>query len=240
MHLKSRLLWAGTYIGSSARRRRLKSRPALNGLDEKLAKYLSFRRGYFVEAGANDGYAQSNTYFLESSKGWTGLLVEGVPELATACKARRRRSTVVNCALVADTFAGDTVSMQYANLMSIVEGARGDRDSDQEHIELGLSVQHLEQSYTLDVPARTLSAILEELGSPSIDFLSLDVEGYELSVLQGLNLERHRPRFMLVEEWSHEEVGGYLCLAGYRLLEQLTYHDYFYVDARRDDVLRGR
>src|SRR4051812_36881077 len=45
---------------------------ALYDMDRKLAKYLDFRGGTFIEAGANDGIAQSNTYYLEKHLGWTG------------------------------------------------------------------------------------------------------------------------------------------------------------------------
>lgn len=65
---------------------RWRKRPSINNLDRKLAKYLDFREGFFIEAGANDGYAQSNTYFLEKKRGWHGLLIEGIPELYKTCK----------------------------------------------------------------------------------------------------------------------------------------------------------
>jgi hypothetical protein len=37
---------------------------SLNDLDLKLKAYLNFQRGYFIEAGANDGLDQSNTLFF--------------------------------------------------------------------------------------------------------------------------------------------------------------------------------
>lgn len=51
---------------------------SLNGLDEKLAPYLNFKGGIFIEAGANNGIRQSNTYYLEAVRGWKGILVEPV------------------------------------------------------------------------------------------------------------------------------------------------------------------
>ena len=36
------------------------SRPALNDLDRKLSRWLDFESGFFIEAGANDGFAQSS------------------------------------------------------------------------------------------------------------------------------------------------------------------------------------
>ena len=55
-------------------------------------------QGFFVEAGAFDGYAFSVTYVLECI-GWHGLLVEALPDQAEACRARRPHSRVVNAAL---------------------------------------------------------------------------------------------------------------------------------------------
>ena len=55
------------------------------------ARHLTRRGGVFVEAGANDGYAQSNTYYFERMRGWSGVLIEPVPELAHHCPFRAGR-----------------------------------------------------------------------------------------------------------------------------------------------------
>ena len=49
------------------------------------------------------------------------------------------------------------------------------------------------------VPARTLSSVIDEVGAPPVDLLSLDVEGYESEVLAGLDFDRHAPRYILAE-----------------------------------------
>jgi hypothetical protein len=55
------------------------------------------------------------------------------------------------------------------------------------------------------VPAITLEAILDtHLGSNTIDFLSLDTEGYELPILKGLNLDKYRPSYMLIEIYTKD------------------------------------
>jgi hypothetical protein len=41
-------------------------------MDRKLDELFDGRPGFFVEAGANDGYQQSNTYYLEHLRGWSG------------------------------------------------------------------------------------------------------------------------------------------------------------------------
>ena len=65
------------------------SRPALHGMDRLLEGLVPARPGLFVEAGAHDGYTQSNSYYLERFLGWQGLLVEAVPELFEKARSRR-------------------------------------------------------------------------------------------------------------------------------------------------------
>ncbi len=210
-------------------------KPSLNNLDDKLAKYLDFENGFFIEAGANDGFNQSNTYFLENSKGWRGLLIEAIPALAEVCQKVRARSTVIHAALVADQDVTPAVTMRYANLMSLVEGSLGGHELTEEHVRKGLEIQHLPSSYSVEVKGRALSSLLDEVApGREIDFFSLDVEGFEEQVLKGLDLTRHAPRFILVETWKIDEI---LALLGnrYDMVEELSVHDYLF--RRKDSSL---
>jgi FkbM family methyltransferase len=168
-----------------------------------------------VELGAFDGVRQSNTAWLEASRGWRGVLVEAIPEAYEQCVRNRPLATVVNCACVSDEYTEPTVEMVYAGLMSIVRGARSSDSADEAWVSLGEELQQLER-YTCTVPARTLSAVLEEHRLVCVDLLSIDVEGYEVEVLKGLDLARFGPRQILVEESGAGEVDGYLTGRGYR------------------------
>ena len=194
------------------------SRPALHGLDQRLEPYLP-QNGFFVETGANDGYQHSNTYYLERFRGWTGILIEPIPELFEQCVRDRPGSRVYNYALVAE--GGPTeLTLRYHNLTSAVDSRDGSGPAD----------ESWDREYDVTVPARTLSSILDEAGSPAIDLLSLDVEGYEVEVLRGL--ARHAPRLILVEPNEADEDIDALLGDRYGRLAALPPNDVLY--ARRD------
>jgi FkbM family methyltransferase len=175
--------------------------PALYDMDRKLDSIFDLDGGFFVEAGANDGYAQSNTYWLERFRRWRGILIEPMQELYELCRAERPNAIVVRAALVPESHRGDTVRMRFADLMSTVAGPH----EDQARTDLGNALRWRDP-YEADVPARTLSAILDEVNAPEVDLLSLDVEGYEPGVIAGLDLDHHAPKWLLVE--IHDEATG--------------------------------
>ena len=202
------------------------SKPARYGMDDKLAKYLP-TNGVFVEAGATDGYTESNTYYLEKFKSWKGVLIEPIPYLYKKCVKERPHSKVFNCALVAKDYSDTIITMKQGYLMSTVAGALGETET--EHLEKA-SYFHGTDSKEIIVPARTLTSVLQEAGFLHIDFLSLDVEGYELNVLKGLDFNRYKPIYMLIEflaEDKKREAESYI-LDRYNFVEKLSKRDYLY------------
>ena len=223
---------------AEARGDRRLSRPSLHQMADRLDAYLDLDGGFFVEAGANDGFEQSNTYHLERFRGWRGLLVEPIPELYREAVAERPASTVVNCALVPFDHPETTVEMRYGNLMSTVVGAHGS-DADERAYVAPAFLLGLERERKVRVPARPLSAVLDEIDAPEIDFMSLDVEGFEAQVLRGLDLTRHAPRFLLVELNERREDIEAILGERYVAVEQLTPGDVLYARSDQDVAARS-
>lgn len=196
---------------------------ALNDLDHKLRKYLDFENGTFIEAGGNDGLSQSNTYWFERFRGWHGIMIEAVPDQARLCRHNRPRAEVINTALIADE-ATKLVRIKAAKLMAFIPGTRTPEEEDA-HLHSAMTAQNMETVPEIEVPATTLASILDRRGGAPFDLFSLDVEGYEIPVLQGMDPDRHRPRWILVETKRLEQVLETLRMH-YRLVDQFSDHDY--------------
>jgi len=196
---------------------------ALNQLDLKLLPYLNFKNGFFIEAGANDGINQSNTLLFEKKYGWKGLLIEPIPDLAKQCRINRPNCIVENVALVPFDYDKPTIEMSYSNLMSLVKGSMASEDDERAHVEKGCEIQNI-TTYKIEVDVGTLTSILVKHNIQKIDFLSLDVEGFELSVLKGIDFSKYRPKYILVEARFKDEIQNYLEDL-YDVVAQIGYYD---------------
>ena len=146
--------------------------------------------GFFIEVGAFDGYRYSVTYALECV-GWRGLLIEAIPERAQECRHRRQHSRVVHAVLgeAGDGEAPFTVTDdEYGGMFSHTLENAGRQKK-----------RPGTQSRTVPVPMTTLDALLaDHVGG--VDAAAIDVEGGEMSVLRGFDLERHQPKVILIED----------------------------------------
>jgi FkbM family methyltransferase len=191
------------------------SKPACFDIKGKLLPYFD-RPGFFIEAGAVDGYFESNTYFLEMVHGWSGILVEPSPTMFPRIRVNRPRAKAFNCGLVSFAYRLPTVTLDDAHAISRI-------------IADGTTVDQAHRR-SVDVPARTLQSIIDECGAPDIDLISLDVEGYEADVLAGLDFDRSAPRFILIECLDPDSRRRIESILGarYDCVDQFSHRDFFF------------
>jgi FkbM family methyltransferase len=185
--------------------------------------------GFFVEAGAYDGVNLSNTYLLESL-GWRGLLVEPHPRQAEACRSNRPGSRTVHAALGPDSAEGEVE-------LTCVENDLGSQLSyvkaDRSHTER--CKREARGFCRIKVPYVSLKALLGDR-TEKVDLLSLDVEGMELDVLRGFDLERYQPSLIVIEQQGDERdaaVSAYLEKHGYRQAAKKGCNAFFVPEALR-------
>tara|TARA_R110002020_G_scaffold394715_1_gene604722 strand:+ start:18611 stop:19255 length:645 start_codon:yes stop_codon:yes gene_type:complete len=207
-------------------------------LDQKILDFCTSLpnrfKGFFIEAGAVNGVWQSNTLLLEQNLGWTGLLIEPDVQLYEQCVQNRdTRNMFYNAALVDKDYSMSHVMGTFSNVPQnyelALQGMIVYKNPDF-NIKPGAEVRQ--------VPAATLASILEELEIETrIDLLSLDVEGSEIQALDGLDLEIHRPSYILIETTTHEskrqKIKNYLEQRQYSFLEQMTPNDAFYENTKK-------
>ena len=171
-----------------------------------VAAFFGNIKGYFVEVGANDPRERSQTWHLEQA-GWTGILIEPQPDLATKLRANRK-AKIFEVACSSPENAGRELPLHVAGPLSTL---------DRKHMAPGATPEKV-----ITVPIRTLDSILMEAGCPAkFDFLSIDVEGHEIEVLRGFDIARWRPRLILLEDHVADlSKHRYLTAAGYRIVRR--------------------
>ena len=154
--------------------------------------------GVCVEVGGFDGETFSNTLTFEE-QGWRAIIVEPMPHFAPKIQARRPGATLFACA--AEAAPGETK-------LVIAHGAEAlsTTTAKSDHLE---RIRKLGgRTEEVIVPVRTLDDMLAEAGVAKIDFITIDVEGGELAVLQGFDLARWQPRIVILENNDSKRCGA--------------------------------
>jgi FkbM family methyltransferase len=146
--------------------------------------------GYFIEFGAVDGLAHSNTLLLERQFGWTGILAEPNQDMAAALHANRTAQIDMRCVW---SVSGETVQLLVTDDPELA--TVDDRASEDIH-----SSVRRESSRRLSVETVSLTDLLDRHNAPAvIDYLSVDTEGTELEILTGFDWARRDIHLVSVE-----------------------------------------
>jgi FkbM family methyltransferase len=177
-------------------------------------------KGFAIEVGAADGVFTSPTYPLEK-RGWKVICVE--PNPIFAAKARQVRNMVIEAACSdfnAKHYPFTLCNVDHNCRLHEMQGGSA-LDVKHEHLnQLGWTPKGTRE---IKVEVRTLDSILSLLNWRRLDFLSIDTEGTEDAVLRGLDLEKVRPRVIVVENWPGVNKSDHILLPlGYKRIERVT------------------
>ena len=136
--------------------------------------------GYFVEIGAYDGVALSNTLALEKQYGWKGICVE---PLDTRFEKLVLNRTAHCCNLAVYNESNLDVSFD-------IEADSGMLSGISTHIDAHKYVVN-KNKRTVKVKTISLNDLLVKYNAPNfIEYLSLDTEGSEYEILRTLDFSR--------------------------------------------------
>lgn len=188
----------------------------------------------YIDAGAHDGLDESNTYFLEKKYNWKGLLIEPIPKIFEKCKENRSYLNFFeNYALVDKNFPNKKVEINYCNKMSVLNLEKNyDLPWNPEnHVQQGNQFLQLNdelKNKILYINALPLQKLLDKYNLKDIGFFSLDVEGFEIFVLNGIDFEKTTIHYILIETWDLEKIILHMKSIGYKSYEKLAFLNYLF------------
>ena len=164
----------------------------LSSLLFKLHGGKHIKDGFYVDVGAHHPYRYSNTC-LFYRQGWCGINIDAMPGSMFMFEKQRPRDINLEIGVGRKAETLNFFVFNEPALNTFDENLAKARCNDVWHIKA-----------TLDVPILPLSEILRKYlpRGQKIDFISIDVEGFDLDVLQSNDWQTFRPLIVLVETFG--------------------------------------
>ncbi|GHA51436.1 hypothetical protein GCM10008927_15980 [Amylibacter ulvae] len=144
--------------------------------------------GFYVDIGAHDPFRKSNTAMLNQI-GWTGINVE--PDPVGFQRFEKHRPNDINLNIAVHNEESEVTLYRFRRglsntvLENRAKGIAKNKKALPSHI----------------VPAMSMNAIMDAYlpkGQP-IDFLNVDIEGYDQTALEAFDFDKYRPKLCCIE-----------------------------------------
>jgi FkbM family methyltransferase len=183
-------------------------------------------RGFYVDVGAHHPKRFSNTFYF-FKKGWSGLNIDAMPGSMDLFRRIRPRDRNIEVAIGLD---GGCLTYYMFNEPAVNSFSHA------------LSMQRIREGKgyeligTKEIEVRRLEEVLAENvpDGQTIDFMSVDVEGFDLAVLKSNDWTRFRPRLVVVEALGesletilHTDIYAYLASQGYSVYAKAVQSVFF-------------
>lgn len=180
------------------------------------------KSGFFVGVGANHPTLISNTWFFEQS-GWQGLSFEPQDKLYELFK-QVRHTDILPYVLGASDGEVEFATVDTEGWQHALSGVLG-------VAELAVPALENHKVVTSKKQMRRLDDVLIERGIDHVDFMSIDVEGFEMDVLRGLDLRRVSVDVLIIENdrtpFGDQGMRDFVMAQGYRYIARLSGDDVF-------------
>lgn len=169
---------------------------AESGLDIYVYEnFFKNKIGNMVEIGAgHPTYISMSKYFREL--GWRCICIDANPKFVDMHKKLGHEAYNYACA----DFEGVSKFSVYNTGMWDEENEGISYSSLELRYEKGSSHEHTE----IEVEVITLSNLLDKIGVKTLEYISVDVEGWELEVLKGLDFKKFNLQVVALENVSHD------------------------------------
>ena len=186
-------------------------------------------QGFYVDIGAHHPKRFSNTYFFYK-KGWSGINVEPNPDVIKIFELARARDINLQCGV---SECEGVLTYYYFNDPAL-------NTFDKNVVEERLTTTPYKLIKHENIPVVRLDSLLTKylpLGQ-KVDFLSIDVEGFDFSVLKSNDWNSFRPSYVLaevlnanLEEAMRGEIAQFMREQGYSIFAR-TYNTLIFRESK--------
>lgn len=208
------VMWAGAFVGANVGRNAeykwLQAKYGPSRYSEHAEEWIlrdffgDQRGGTFLDVGSYHYRTFSNTYYLDHKLEWTGVAIDAQEEFAADYAAHRPRTKFFSF-FVSDKSDG-VESLFVPERNKLVASSSKD-----------FSDRYDSSGRERKVRTITLNDLLDRAGITTIDFVSMDIELAEPKALAGFDIERFKPRLVVVE--AHADIRQ-------QLLDYFATHNY--------------
>ena len=158
------------------------------GIDSLILKiFKNQKKGFYLDIGCGHPIKNNNTYLL-NKKGWGGMNIDLDKDNIDLFNSYRKND--VNLTIAVSDKEGEADLFFYHSKSALNTISKQNAD-----------FQKADVSEIKKIKTQTINNIIEN--SPykdkKIDFLSIDVEGSELSILKNFNFRKYSPKVIVVE-----------------------------------------
>jgi len=149
------------------------------------------KKGFYVDIGAHHPIRFSNTYYFYKL-GWSGINVDAMPGSMKIFKRKRPRDINLEISVSSD----DNIQTYYVFNEPALNGF--DQYISEQRDEASDAYKIIKK---IDLRTKTLSSILAENlpKDKKIDFMTIDVEGLDLNVINSNDWVRFKPTVVFIE-----------------------------------------
>lgn len=181
--------------------------------------FYGIKNNFFVDVGASNGLNGSNSSLFEFYLNWNGICIEP-NKVQYEQLIKNRKCKTYNCCI------GNTNSIkEFWEIQGDVSALSGLKETyDYRHIQrVENEVSNFNDKIVKkQVEVKTLDSIISENNIDTIDYLSIDVEGAELQVLEGINFNKCNIKVISVEDNGYtDEPKNYLLNKNYRYITKI-------------------
>ena len=184
-------------------------------------------KGIYIDVGCNHPFIGNNTYKL-FKKGWNGINIDLDYTFIDSFKFHRPKDDNIQIGVSDKSGEQEMYFHHERSAINTLENSRGENAILKKNIKTS-----------------TLNDIIEKSNfkNKEIDYVSIDVEGFELNVLKGFNLKKYKPKALSIElidpqmkkeEFYHQNINNIINSEVYKYMSD---NDYHFVNLLHSDLI---